>query len=540
MFPGTSKNIWSLNTRMQVGILLLLIPLLLLGSIYYLHMTRTLRQELENSVTARNTQLFHTLLAPYLENLERQFTLIYQQVNYQDFNDQEIRNGEHYLQQWQAYHKVMGLDYIYVGTEQRQLLVHPSWQADDKFDPRTRPWYQLAASNPGKMVWTEPYYDYNLGTLTMALAQVIEDPQGKRVGVLSLDTRLTPLANWLNNPHDRMKYPEQSYQILLNHDGLVLAHPDHEQVFKSLAQSDWLARMKEPKGYFLDDASGMMVAYHHIPQQRWILLSVTATAGFNQVIDKVSLNVLGIIALASLLYLLLALRWSRYFTHMLQEISGLIKASFNGDQRTPKRRMSELSAIYAEMEAASKEVADVRLQANQDKLTGLFNRRFFDECLQQQLNSGAPFGVVMFDLDDFKRVNDTHGHQAGDVVLKRVSKIGMHLFHEWGWFCRYGGEELVLIFRYGEEQLVLPSLLEAFRLGVAGLEWREPGLTVTVSGGVAFNRNGMSAKELLAQADKEVYRAKREGKNRICFPGVSSSQEPNSGLGDLSGAASKS
>lgn len=124
----------------------------------------------------------------------------------------------------------------------------------------------------------------------------------------------------------------------------------------------------------------------------------------------------------------------------------------------------------------------------------------------------------MFDLDDFKRVNDTHGHQAGDVVLKRVSKLGMNLFHEWGWFCRYGGEELVLIFRYGEEQPMLPSLLEAFRLGVEQLEWREPDLTITISGGVAFSRSGLSAKELVELADKGVYQAKREGKNRICFP----------------------
>jgi diguanylate cyclase (GGDEF)-like protein len=276
--------------------------------------------------------------------------------------------------------------------------------------------------------------------------------------------------------------------------------------------------MQQPQGFFLDDASGMMVSYDHIPEQRWILLSVIPTAGLNQIIDNVSLNVLAMIALASILYLVLALRWSRYFRRMLQEISGMIRASFNGDQRVPERQMSELSAIYAEMDAASKEVADVRLQANQDKLTGLYNRRFFDECLQKQSGSGAPFGVVMFDLDDFKRVNDTHGHQAGDVVLKRVSKLGMNLFHDWGWFCRYGGEELVLIFRLEMKMNEVASLLETFRLAVEQLEWREPDLSITISGGAAFSHSGLSAKELVELADKGVYQAKREGKNRICFP----------------------
>lgn len=520
MSPGKPKNTWSLITRMRLGLLLLFIPVLLLGSIYYLHMKRTLHHEQQQNLIARNTQYFHTLIEPYLATLKRQFTLIYQQVNYQDFSGPQIRNGERYLQQWQAYHKVMELDYVYVGTEQRKMLIHPSWQADEKFDPRTRPWYLLAANNPGKMVWTDPYYDYTLGTLTIALARVIEDPDGKRVGVLSLDTPLTPLASWLNDKHDETRPLGAGNQILLNHDGLVLVHQDRERVFKPLAQSGWLAQMQQPQGFFLDDASGMMVSYYRIPEQRWILLSVIPTAGLNQIIDNVSLNVLAMIALASILYLLLALRWSRYFRRMLQEISGMIRVSFNGDQRVPEHQMSELSAIYAEMAAASKEVADVRLQANQDKLTGLYNRRFFDECLQKQSSSGAPFGVVMFDLDDFKRVNDTYGHQAGDVVLKRVSKLGMNLFHDWGWFCRYGGEELVLIFRLEMKMNEVASLLETFRIAVEQLEWREPDLSITISGGVAISHSGLSAKELVELADSGVYQAKREGKNRLCFPQI--------------------
>ena len=521
MPPSPPRKTWSLIARMRLGLALLFLPVLLLGTVYYLHMERTLHREQENNLIARNNQFFHTLLEPYLKNLERQFTLIYQQVNYQDFSGQAIRNGEHYLQQWQAYHKVMDLDYVYVGTEQRQMLIHPSWQADEHFDPRNRPWYLLAADNPGQQVWTEPYYEYTQGTLGISLARVIEDPAGKRVGVLSMDTQLAPLSSWLNHAHQHKEHDEhgeQGYQLLLTHEGIQLAHPDPKQLFKPLPHPEWLSRMPDEQGFFLDNKSGSMVAYHRIPQQRWILLSVTPTASLHQVVDSVTLNVLGMIALASILYLLLALRWSRYFTRMLNEISTLIRASIKGDSHTPDSRMSELSSIYAEMEVASKEVADVRLQAHQDKLTGLYNRRFFDECLQKQLNSGAPFGVVMFDLDDFKRVKDTHGHQAGDVVLKRVSKLGMSLFHEWGWFCRYGGEELALIFRLEMPIHEIASLLETFRLAVEKLEWREPGLTVTISGGAAFSHSGLSAQELVALADSGVYQAKREGKNRICFP----------------------
>ena len=353
----------------------------------------------------------------------------------------------------------------------------------------------------------------------MALARVIEDPDGKRVGVLSLDTHMEPISNWLNHADSHAEeQDEDGYQLLITREGIQLAHPDKQKLFKPISHPGWLDQMKAPQGFFLDDASGMMVAYHQLPQQRWILLSVIPTASLNQVINKVSLNVLGMITLASILYLLLAMRWSRYFSRMLKEISSLIRASFKGDHQPSERRMSELSSIYAEMEVASKEVADVRLQANQDKLTGLFNRRFFDECLQKQLGSGEPFGVVMFDLDNFKQINDRFGHQTGDVVLKRVSKLGMSLFHDWGWFCRYGGEELVLIFRLEMKMDEVASLLGAFRQAVEQLDWREPDLKITVSGGVAFSHSGLSAKALVELADGGVYQAKREGKNRICFP----------------------
>ncbi|HHQ4520574.1 diguanylate cyclase [Aeromonas veronii] len=518
MSPAKPKHTWSLITRMRLGLLLLFIPVVLLGSIYYLHMERTLRHEQQQNLIARNTQYFHTLIEPYLATLKRQFTLIYQQVNYQDFSGPQIHNGERYLQQWQAYHKVMELDYVYVGTEHRKMLIHPSWQADEKFDPRTRPWYLLAASHPNRIVWTDPYYDYTLGTLTMALARVIKDPDGKRVGVLSLDTQLTPLANWLNTRHEQKHYLGKGYQILINHDGLVLAHPDREQVFKPLTHLEWLAQMQQPQGFFLDDASGMMVSYYRIPEQRWFLLSVEPTASMQQVIDSVSINVQLMIALACILYLLLALLWSRYFRRMLGEITLLIRTSRSGGKAYHGSRMLELAKVYEEMDAASQDFAQIRQQANQDKLTGLYNRRFFDECLQKQLGSGTPFLVVMFDLDNFKQVNDTFGHQTGDIVLRRVSKLGMKMFDQWGWFCRYGGEELVLILRLEMQMNEVASLLESFRLAVTQLEWREPELTITLSGGVALSHSGLSAKELIELADSGVYQAKREGKNRICFP----------------------
>ncbi|MCP3292201.1 GGDEF domain-containing protein, partial [Aeromonas hydrophila] len=214
------------------------------------------------------------------------------------------------------------------------------------------------------------------------------------------------------------------------------------------------------------------------------------------VVERVSLNVQLMVALACVLYVMLALVWSRYFRRMLDEISSMIRASRMQPDDVPQGGMRELRHVYAELAEVSKDYHEARQQANLDKLTGLYNRRFFDERVNRLLFEHQPFCLAMVDLDDFKRVNDTFGHQTGDVVLKRVSKLGMRLLGDHGWVCRYGGEELVVL-------LVNPDihfcqmLLEQFRKGVESLDWREPELRITFSGGLVASQAGMDGKTLL-------------------------------------------
>ncbi|WP_270806743.1 cache domain-containing protein [Aeromonas sp. QDB62] len=157
---------------------------------------------------------------------------------------------------------------MYVGTEHRQLLVHPEWQPDSNFNPRIRPWYQLAVKNKGKMVWTEPYYDYIYGTLSLSLAKTIEDPTGKLVGVFSIDTLLQPISKWLNHKQDA------GYQMLVNGAGKMLVHPDKELMFTPMKNMTWLSKFTKEKGVFHDKESEMFVAYNKVDGQDWILVRI--------------------------------------------------------------------------------------------------------------------------------------------------------------------------------------------------------------------------------------------------------------------------
>ena len=198
-----------------------------------------------------------------------------------------------------------------------------------------------------------------------------------------------------------------------------------------------------------------------------MLISVLPASSIQAVVASASLNVLRDHRPASVLYVVLALIWSRYFRRMVDEISTRIRASRTQPEGLSHGGMRELRHVYAELAEVSKDYHEARQQANLDKLTGLYNRRFFDERLNRLLLDQHPFCLAMIDLDGFKRVNDTYGHQTGVVVLKRVSSLGARL-GDHGWVCRYGGEELVVLFANPDVHFCL-MLLEQFRRWVTGL-----------------------------------------------------------------------
>jgi diguanylate cyclase (GGDEF)-like protein len=176
--------------------------------------------------------------------------------------------------------------------------------------------------------------------------------------------------------------------------------------------------------------------------------------------------------------------------------------------------------IWAETELTRANL-QLRDRAVRDALTGVHNRGYLEESLAREearaRRSGQPLGVVMIDIDHFKRFNDTYGHAAGDTVLRGVGQYVMSLTRGEDIFCRYGGEEFVLIMVDTTARAAWERA-EALRAGVQELaiEHEGQGLSVTLSIGVAMipdqARDGQSA---LRAADAALYRAKQEGRNRV-------------------------
>jgi len=164
----------------------------------------------------------------------------------------------------------------------------------------------------------------------------------------------------------------------------------------------------------------------------------------------------------------------------------------------------------------------VERQAVTDELTGLFNRRRFQEAMATEVERskrfGQPVGLVLLDLDDFKAVNDTYGHQQGDLVLREVARVLRETSREIDEPARYGGEELAVVLP-GTDLEGAYNLAERVRAGIEELALPlldgEGVLRVTASFGVAtLPGSADDMRELVAAADEALYRAKRAGKNR--------------------------
>lgn len=163
----------------------------------------------------------------------------------------------------------------------------------------------------------------------------------------------------------------------------------------------------------------------------------------------------------------------------------------------------------------------VQRQAVTDELTGLYNHRRFQEAMVAEVERarrfGQPMSLVMLDIDNFKTINDTYGHQQGDRVLAEVARVLRHSSREIDSPARYGGEELAVVLP-GTDLDGAFQLAERVRRGIAGLTIVPPEggrMTVTASFGVAaLPENAEDAGALLAAADAALYDAKRAGKNK--------------------------
>ena len=191
-----------------------------------------------------------------------------------------------------------------------------------------------------------------------------------------------------------------------------------------------------------------------------------------------------------------------------------VKHSIAVDIGALKDAQNELSEAYALLALKSVELEKASIT---DALTGLFNRRRLDEAFAHELDRtqryAKPVSLIISDVDHFKSVNDTHGHQAGDEVLQTMAGVLRHGVRAVDIVGRWGGEEFLVICPDTDLDGAL-ALAEKLRAAIETTAF--PGIgNATSSFGIAQYRDGESFKDIVARADTALYRAKIGGRNRV-------------------------
>ena len=179
----------------------------------------------------------------------------------------------------------------------------------------------------------------------------------------------------------------------------------------------------------------------------------------------------------------------------------------------------EISTMLSQLEAANRRLEFI---ATHDALTGLFNRHSLRKLFKELGESNEPFCIVMGDIDDFKKVNDTYGHDCGDVVLKSVAEIISGGINENDTACRWGGEEMLIVLR-GERESCLKTVSEIReRINALEIYSQDKQVRVSMTFGLADCTEGDSEHEgvsgieqLISVADSKLYEGKHSGKNVI-------------------------
>lgn len=220
-----------------------------------------------------------------------------------------------------------------------------------------------------------------------------------------------------------------------------------------------------------------------------------------------------------------------YLARAFNTMAHQLQQAFEEQERQREQiqaQNEELQALYQQLQAANRELAQLNAElteANQalaqaavtDGLTGLKNHRAFHEALHSLVQMAErlqqPLSLIMLDIDYFKQFNDNFGHPAGDELLRQAAQVLRDSARAYDIAARYGGEEFALLLPNTTlEQAV--QVAERMRVAIQAIQ--NPHQAVSASLGVATYRFGTAPANLLYEADAALYRAKRDGRNRVC------------------------
>jgi diguanylate cyclase (GGDEF)-like protein len=506
-----------------VFVLLILLPALALGGATIRLVRQSIVEQMEREQRLLLQSIHANVVERHVEDMEKALGALARDRRLPQMPGDEGARRE-IVEQWRLTRVLFPeRSWIYYGTTENEIFVSPEWNAPAGYDCRTRPWFREARA-AGDIVWVEPYREYVSRELVMSAATPIYGTEGEFRGVLSMDMHMTGFLQLL-----KQAAGTRTPQIVaVGESGTTfMLNEAEDRSFDLTAEEEW-ADMAELDGagtYLRYDGDRTYYAtLVDVPRLRLKLVSLVPADALYAETRPILWTLVGITASFVAVSLVAGSYFSRHFIANIERLNHYMNAVASGDYRirqcvTSRDEFRQLNDRLNTMVGhLARSIRSLELESSTDALCGIRNRRYLIERLNAYISHDSaewsPVSIVLLDIDDFKSVNDSFGHTTGDEVLRRVATIMRAAFPEHAIVGRYGGEEFMAILP-GTPSAETVEIAERFRSTLAAQSWREQGLGVTISGGVAERQDGDEPERLVHRADRALYSAKRSGKNCI-------------------------
>ena len=370
-----------------------------------------------------------------------------------------------------------------------------------------------------------PYFSLKKNMIIF-ISYPIFDQKGNYKGFVGAAIYLKE-KNVINQMLTKVNDYKKSYMYVFDKNNKIIFHPDRERIGEVVKNNTGLKYMSEVKNgqIQLINSRGVdnLAGFSHIKTPDWTIVSQQPTEELLKQANSIFYKVSTGIFIFYLLIFYLVWRSSYFIASPLHKLAN-IASTLN--QPEVDQDIKKVPAWYYEIvkfklallfsvRKFSQKIDEMDYRLNTDPLTGLINRRGMQVFLENSVLKGKNFSVLMIDIDFFKQVNDTYGHDQGDITLQYLAQMMQASFRKNDLCCRYGGEEFVVIIPELTAQEAYERA-EKFRHAIELLQIDIVG-KITVSIGIAsWSKNSkQSIADVFKLADTQLYRAKNEGRNCI-------------------------
>lgn len=435
--------------------------------------------------------------------------------------------------------------YVFSAYENKRLLIN-NYIIPNNYSANQRPWYKAAKAAFPRLAIGEPYVDAVYKTWLIATSKALER-DGEFYGVVNIDCSVDDLLLALQEGTEST----QSFEsFVMNQKGKIIIHPDSDLLGKNIQDifsQDF--QFTDSQGYLETTNNKSALFYSTLKSNGWVIITAAPINDLEAPILRNIFICLSAVALFCLLWgyaqsVVLTRRIAEPLAALKRQVTDIIGGQVAEKYTYPKNEIGHIAhevgaivtgkiyAAHAEIikinqeltvanKALEKEQHHLEILANTDPLTGMYNRYKIDKCLEKEWmrskRYSTIFSAIIIDIDNFKSINDTYGHQQGDIVLKGFSKIITENIRQCDSAGRWGGEEFIILLPETNLEKaieVADKLRDIIENHIFSVDRR-----ITMSAGLGQFDHHYSLNTLFKVIDQRLYLAKEGGKNTVMSKG---------------------